>query len=550
MNFLSNKSKRHKILIVEDNAFNRELLFEMLKEDYDVIAARDGAEGIKKLKKYREKLSLVLLDVYMPVCDGFEFLRIAEEDPYLSSVPIIVTTRSDNREDEEKCLKLGATDFITKPYQAEVLLGRIGNIIRYRETLSTLAVVEYDDLTGLYTMSAFFHHAGQIISEDEGEFDLVVWHLRDLVDIYSLFGEKRGSELMKYTASEIEKFHLGAMIAIKDNHFFMLGKAEKRLDTQTFRNEIKSICGMAPVRNLRISAGVYINIDKKVPISVTCERLLRGLKYSYAEGEYDVIYYNEQYEKKWLRERQIIMNFSEAVKNEEFSVKFQPKVDAESGKIISAEALVRWTESDGSIISPGEFIPVLEEEAMIHLLDELVFRKVCRFQGKRKEKGLDTVPVSVNVSRHSLYRDNIIENYKKIAEEENIELADVPLEVTETSIVSDENMLKTCGEFAKSGFKLHMDDFGSGYSSLFLLTELPVSELKIDKSLIDHIESRKGAIVIRSIIEMAKDLDMKVVAEGVERESQASLLKKMKCDMIQGYLYYMPMDEREFEGLL
>ena len=170
---VSNDAKR-KVLVVEDNQLNREMLAEILSDRYQVLTACDGEEGLRCLAEHYQELSVVLLDVCMPVCDGYEFLERIQGDSLLSSIPVIVMTASSRQETELKCLELGAVDFVIKPYNPQIVLGRINSVIKLRESARILAAVEHDELTGLYTRQAFFHHAKTLFKLKKEE-DFMLW---------------------------------------------------------------------------------------------------------------------------------------------------------------------------------------------------------------------------------------------------------------------------------------------------------------------------------------------------------------------------------------
>lgn len=536
---------KRKILIVEDNEINREILSELLCEEYELICAENGSEGIELLKKHREQLSLVLLDVYMPICDGFEFLRITQRDPYLSSIPVIVTTGSNKHEDEETCLRLGATDFITKPYQPEVLMQRISYIIRYREFLTTLSVVEYDTVTGLYTMSAFFHHAGQILAERDDEFDMVVVNVRDYSALNNAYGERKSLEVLKYIGQSLRADLVNVLIARQDNYFYILTPSKLRKSAEEILENGKRLSNNGPVSNLRIYTSLYLNVDKSQPVSVLCNKAKMSLRSAISNGMITVGYYDEQLEEDLRFEQILVLSFDQALENHEFVIYIQPKVNAETGNVECGEALVRWLGPDGNMISPGIFIPLLEKEDLIWKLDEYVFKMVCSYQ-----QTSSIVPISINLSRNSLCRSDVITRYKEIAKSYSVDLKMIPIEITESAVIGDHHIIEICNEFTEAGFVLHMDDFGSGYSSLSSLTVLPFEVLKIDKSLIDKVETKKGNIIVRSMIEMAKALGMKTVAEGVETKEQADILLKGECDLIQGYYYSKPVSLQEFTSFI
>lgn len=248
-----------------------------------------------------------------------------------------------------------------------------------------------------------------------------------------------------------------------------------------------------------------------------------------------------------LEEKKMEDAFDEAIAKHEFEVWYQPKISPDSGRIVGAEALIRWRKADGSLVSPNKFIPLFETNGMIRVLDEYVFREVCKEQHNLKEKGYPLFPISVNLSRSSLYSMNLVERYKEIADQVGVTPDMVPIEITESATVDDGPIQTLAENFHKAGFPLHMDDFGTGYSSLSSLNSLHFDTLKLDKSLIDYIGNFGGDQLIKHTIALAKDLGMHVTAEGVEDEKQVEFLQQLKCDSIQGFFYSRPLSAQEFE---
>ena len=218
--------------------------------------------------------------------------------------------------------------------------------------------------------------------------------------------------------------------------------------------------------------------------------------------------------------------------------------------MVGAEALIRWRGKDGNLISPAEFIPLFETDGLIPILDEYVFKKVCEYQKMRLEKGKIIVPISVNLSRASMFKKDFIKNYAKIANDMGISRSCVPIEITESMAVKSSSVKSFAEELINEGFSLHMDDFGAGYSSLASLQILRFDVIKLDKSLIDFIGTQSGESLIKHTVAFAKESGMKVVAEGVEKKEQLDFLRKINCDYIQGFYFAAPMPQKEFDKLL
>lgn len=261
-------------------------------------------------------------------------------------------------------------------------------------------------------------------------------------------------------------------------------------------------------------------------------------------------YFDDSIGNKLINQKLIVDEYQSALENNNFVIWYQPKYNPLNNELIGAEALVRWQRFDGSFMPPSEFIPLFEKNNMIRSLDEYVFRNVCRQVKEWMNKNWKIVPISVNVSRSSLYFKNIVLKYKRIVDEYGISTKDVPIEITESAAVNNYEIKEIADELYNAGFSLHMDDFGSGYSSLASLNTMHFETLKLDKSLIDYIGKIAGDCLISHTITLAKELGIHIVAEGVETEDQVNFLKKNGCDSIQGYYFSKPIPQTEFEKLL
>lgn len=236
------------------------------------------------------------------------------------------------------------------------------------------------------------------------------------------------------------------------------------------------------------------------------------------------------------------------IDNKEFLIYLQPKFDTKTEKLAGAEALVRWKKND-KIVMPNVFIPLFEKYELITILDTYVLENICSLLNEWNNKNYKLVPISVNESRQNLYDKNHLDTLIKYINHYNISPNMIELEMTETTVVNNVELAKEAEKNVhKLGFIVSMDDFGTGYSSFSMLKNINIDILKMDKSFFDDIlESRRGKIIIESIIEMAHKLNTKVVAEGIEKKEQVEYLKDIDCDMIQGYYYEKPITIEEFE---
>lgn len=298
---------------------------------------------------------------------------------------------------------------------------------------------------------------------------------------------------------------------------------------------------------LRPSMGIYIVEDHDEDIHVMLNKARTAHEtIKYAEDSvvayYDTSFRDKKYEKKHMEKR-----MEEALLNHEFVPYFQPKYNAKTGKICGAEALVRWTTSDGKIIPPIQFIPLAENNGFVREMDKEMFKQVCNLQKKLLEQEKTSIPISVNVSRQLLYDNSFADYYCNYIKDINIPADLVELEITESAFFEDIDLLRSTMEKLRNfGFRILMDDFGTGYSSLMMLHSVPIDVIKLDKSFIDDYTDEKGSSIIQCVLNLASMLKLPVVAEGVETKDQYIYLKDSGCDVIQGFYFAKPMSAEEF----
>ena len=251
--------------------------------------------------------------------------------------------------------------------------------------------------------------------------------------------------------------------------------------------------------------------------------------------------FNQELENQIIKEHDIELIMEEGIQNQEFKVFYQPKVNAKNEKVEEAEALVRW-ERENKLIPPNEFIPVFEKNKFIIQLDKYIYEQVCKDMKEWKEKYNKKIKVSVNISKQHIVQDGFIEEYYKITKKYNVNPNEIELEITETTELDEQfGISKILENLKEKGFKISIDDFGTGYSSLSMLQQIPVDVIKIDKSFVDQIKMLEIMILI------AKKMDLKTVAEGVETNEQVQILKNLEVDLLQGFYYSKPLEKTEFE---
>lgn len=245
-------------------------------------------------------------------------------------------------------------------------------------------------------------------------------------------------------------------------------------------------------------------------------------------------------------------SLNKALEKGEFEIYLQPKYNSESDSIVGAEALARWNNRNDGIVSPEVFIPILEKNKNIVKLDMYMFEEACKIISRWSKNNVSLVPISINISKITMSEnDNFVIDLKNIIKKYDIDTRFLEIELTERIMFRETNkIVSIIKEIKKIGIKVSLDDFGAGYSSLNILKNIPIDIIKLDKLFLDKRDiSEKGKIVIKNIINMANELGLEVVAEGVEFLEQSQFLKSVGCEVVQGYLYGKPMTIREFEKL-
>ena len=545
-NFIIGNEKRL-ILIAEDEFINREILGHILQSDYEIIYACDGEEALNQIKENKNKLSLVLLDLIMPKINGIDILEHVKKDSILSNIPIIVVTS--DALSEEKSLNLGAADFIPKPYPREtVIKARIKRTIELYEDRKIINYTERDPLTRLYNKEYFYQYASTIDTYYEIT-DALILDIRHFHIINDRFGVRYGDMVLKNVADKLREVinQLDGIVCRKEEDTFMIYCPHQ--DNYSFiLDKLKELDSSIIYR-----IGIYEYVDKDVDVSIRFDRAKLASDKIRTSINKNIEFYNEKMREKELYEERLINDFEESLLNNEFKVFYQPKFNVKKDKpyLSSSEALVRWFHHDLGMISPGDFIPLFEENGLIQRLDKFVWSEVGKQIRKWKEKYDFYVPVSVNVSRIDMYEPDFIDTLLKIINDNNLNTNDIYLEITESAYTSDsKQMIEIVNKLRDLGFSIEMDDFGTGYSSLNMINELPIDVLKLDMVFVRNAHKNHDTKIVEFIIDIAKYLEVPVIAEGVETKEQVESLKNLGCDIIQGYYFSKPIPSNEFEKFI
>ena len=551
---MSNESGCRSILVVEDNELNREMLCAMLEDRYHVFQAENGKEGLEVLQEHYRNISIIVLDVQMPVMNGYEFLKAVRDDDLLKEIPVIVATGSNDIEEEERCLELGASDFVIKPYKKNIVLKRISNIIRLRESASTLKEVEFDDLTGVFTRQAFFHHAQKILQDNPDiDFTLAISDIQDFTLVKERYGMKVANDLLLRNVALLRKAQVENYVfgRYDDNQFIVMAPSSERYAEIRKQRRGRLTIPLPEEGVAVLKFGVKRSIEHDVSIKEHCRHVLMAL--DTIKHVYGVNYtlFDENMQKYYDRRIAIERSMVKALENGDFQIFYQPKHDSRTGELVGAEALVRWTHPEFGFLSPAEFIPVFEQTGFISEVDFYAWKRTCMNQREWQDKGLRIVPISVNCSRSELLQNDFLHKWFKPLKDSALSSQYMHLEVTESLFTEHfDKLSEVLRECQQKCVKIELDDFGTGYSSLSMFQLLPLDIIKFDMAFVKGLDSPRQARVMAACVRLVHNLGLKSIAEGVETSQQLEKVKEMGIDAVQGYYYSRPLPKAEFEQYL
>ena len=543
------------ILVVDDQEINRAILSTILADDFNVIEADDGKAALDILLNEEQKIDLVLLDVFMPY-DGREVLKDRQQNPDLKKIPFIVCTSDKNIEQE--CFQLGVNDFIKKPYEnPDIIVARIKRMIELYEDRSILKDTEREKLTNFYNREFFKKYAQQFDALlPDVKKDMLSVSINRFRLLNELYGHAFGDKVLLAITDTMNGWLTGCRGIIgKDGGSTFIIYAEHHDDYQVLVDKLNAaIKSIADDINVTFRIGVYPNVDPNLDKEIAIGRTEATADTLINDYSKPIAVYNEERQAKTLHMEELIGSFSQALAEEQFKLFFQPKYNIQGDKPVfaSAEVLVRWISSKFGFVSPGDFIPLFEENGLISQLDSYILQKSAQFINKWQKKYGITIPLSINLSRVNIYRPTLIDDIIKFVESNNVPRSAYYIEITESAFVEDaKEVIPVIQKIRDSGFKVEIDDFGSGYSSFGALIDLPFDVLKIDMQFIRSMDrSPKVKEIIKMIINLSKIMNAVTVAEGVETKEQCDFLKESGCDVIQGYYLSKPLPLEDFEKLI
>ncbi len=553
------KSKQLKkpqlVLIVDDQEINRDVLGMILEDDYDILYASNGREALQMIEEYRDSLSVVLLDLIMPEMDGFKVLDCVRNDELLKAIPIIVLTAERNA--ELKALEMGAADFITKPFDMhEVILARVGRIIELSEGRQLIQAAEFDRLTRLYSRNFFFEYANRIHQyHPNWHMDAIVINIEQFHSVNALNGREFGDRVLAAIGDGIRGFLAdteGIASRFEADRFDIYcqhsGDYQALLDR--LQDEVNALSINASIR-LRMGVAPWRRDVEPVLLFDSARAACSMVRGNYKTR---LMVYDEEMHQRELMDQRLLNDLRRAVEERELTVFYQPKynVQCDPPRLSSAEALIRWKHPELGMVSPGRFIPLFEGNGQISAVDSFVWNEAARQIAQWREKYNITLPVSVNLSRVDVFDPTLEARLEGLIERYGLDHKALKLEITESAYTDNaEQMIELINRLRAKGFEIEMDDFGSGYSSLNMLSYMPIDVLKMDMQFVRNItQSEKDFKLVEVVLDIARYLKVPVVAEGVETEAQLKMMKGAGCDLVQGYYFSRPLPPEEFESLI
>ncbi|HEY9891968.1 MAG TPA: EAL domain-containing protein [Candidatus Sericytochromatia bacterium] len=563
------------ILVIEDEEFVRENILELLDaEGFEAFGAENGKIGFELAKV--KVPDLILCDVMMPGLDGYGVLTALRQDSVLASIPFIFLTAKASKSDLRQGMELGADDYLTKPFTRAELLGAIGTRLKkqaavedryYAELQQTKAKLNYlihnDSLTNLPNRFSLREQFKQIQKTDSSPEQLVTVlsvGLDRFNQINTHLGNSIGDLLLKAVAERLSVCvgNQGIVARLNDDQFAVI------LATIKHRNEASQIAQDILTRlsetfelggqEIFVTASLGIALCPRDGTEI--EQLLNhahiAMMKAKQQGGDHYEFYAAAYNIGSSDRLALQTSLRYALEREELEVYYQPQVNLKTGEIFGAEALVRWQHPERGLVLPSKFIPIAEETGLIVPIGEWVLYTACKQVKVWQNSGFPSLQIAVNLSSRQFSQLDLRHRLVQIIINTGIEPKYIELELTESMLVQNtEVAIRRLNALKALGVKIAIDDFGTGYSSLSYLQQFPFDVLKIDRCFIRNItENTSNAAITEAIIAMAKNLNLKLIAEGVETEDELSFVCQHQCDGMQGYLFSRPVPVQEFHQLL
>ena len=559
------------IMMIDDESTTMEVMQAFLEEaGYQrFVLLDDSSHALEKIEAVQP--DIVLLDLMMPNVSGFEILQWVRRHSHLAHTPILILTSSTDAETKLKALDQGATDFLAKPVDSSELILRVRNTLAAKAYQNQLAY--YDELTKLPNRSLFLDRLAWFLQQAESHHtNLVMLHitLPQFKRIHQTLGPIAGDQVIRQIADRIQA-------CVRSTDVVGRGISDEPEATCLFRvgnDEFSVICPsvLHPENAIKIASRImsimqlpFHSGDTEVSLSpciglasypadaVDIETLVQCAVGASAQAQIQGGYqfYSSAMNTTSYQRLQLEAELRHAIAQEKLVLYYQPKVDIQSGHIAGLEALVRWPQTDGTVMLPDNFISLAEESGLILPLGNWAIKEGCAQLARWQAQGIE-IHLSVNLSPSQFHSPNLVQIVRNYLQDYQVDAKYLTLELTESLVMDHaERAVDTLRQLVDLGLKFSMDDFGTGYSSLSYLKRLPLDELKIDRSFITDLPNKsEDQALVSAMIYLAHEFKLKVVAEGVETQAQLDLLAKMGCDEYQGYLFSQPVNAVDVTPML
>lgn len=560
------------IMMVDDESITMRVAQSFLEDAgyHEFILVEDSVIAMEELRKHRP--DVLLLDVVMPNVSGFDILKLLRQEDEFSHLPVIILTSSSDAETKLKALDLGATDFLSKPVDPSELALRVRNTLAAKAYQDQLAY--YDPLTHLPNRHLFQDRLDwSISSASRDNTKLALLHIAfdDFNRVTDVFGPKVSDDVLKQLAQRLtNKVRVSDTISrhsAKDKEaieVFRFGSA----DFTVLLPSIKAVAdaGVVAKRIFEVmqkpfdADGTEVYLVPSIGVagypddadnSGSLLKLSTGASsQAISQGGGRLYFYSTEMNERTLRRMRMEADLRRALEKSEFRLLLQPKVSVESGKIVGAEALIRWHDPERGVISPVEFIPVAEATGLILPIGEWVLREACHTMMGWRKQGIE-LKMSVNISARQFFEADLVSLVRSVLDEHGFDPSLLVLEMTESILVDDvDTALVILDQLRSLGVQISIDDFGTGYSSLSYLKMFRADEVKIDRAFITDITtSREDQALVYAINYLGHEMGFTVCAEGVENSEQRDYLRKIECDEYQGFFFSKPVSHIEFSAI-
>ena len=563
---------RSRIMMLDDEPLTMEVVQSFLEEAgySDFVLLDDPRRAMDTIADKRP--DLLLLDVMMPEISGFEILKRLRADPAHAHLPVIILTSSTDPDTKLTALDLGATDFLSKPVDPSELALRVRNTLAAKAYLDQLAF--YDPVTRLPNAHLFQDRCQWAIDRarrDKRELALMQVSFNEFENINATFGPDTGNQVLQQVAQRFLETLRGSdpvtlgQSPVEGLDLYSLGRAQFFVlvpdigdisaTAQVGRRVLDALQQPFEIDGERIYLSANIGIAGYPKDADEPQALMRCASSAASEAARNsaqpIQFYSPDINAASARRFRCEAALRAAIDADAFRLHYQPKVELHSGRATGAEALLRWNREDGSPVSPADFIPVAEQSGLILPLGDWVIETACRQIAAWQRQGHD-IKLSINISPRQMFERDLVAQMRAAVAAWEVPPGSLILEITEGVLIEDMHYaVETMRRLRDLGLRISLDDFGTGYSSLRYLKNLPLDELKVDRSfLAGATTSHKDRAMLQAIVYLGKQLGFEVCAEGVEEKPQLELLQSLGCDLYQGFLFSPAVAAEEFEALL